>query len=652
MIKINRSIIVFFFCLLGWSSSMAQSGANRAEDSYEKYAYIDAIKLYERIASRGKADANSYMKLGNAYYFNGQYDHANKWYSQLFTEYGNEEIDAEYYYRYAETLKNTGDTTQADKYFDRYAQMIAGRRSMLIREQRDYMSEIQSNSGRYNNIQPIEVNSPSSDYGSTIYNNQLLFATARDTGNFTKRIHTWTGDYHTSIFAADINEDGSLSNAQRYSSGISSKYNESTPVITKDGKTMYFTRNNYDGSRGYDHKRSTLLKIYRATKDDNGKWCDIEEIAINSDEYSTAHPMLNAEETVMYFVSDRPGGFGSSDLWRVAITEDGFGTPQNLGANINTEGRETFPFLATDNVLYFSSDGRPGLGGLDVFAVKIKSDGTYTDIQNVGSPINSEWDDFGYIIDAKTQQGFFSSNRKGDQGNDDIYRFNEDQSLRLECLQNLEVKVIDAETGKVIDGAMMTVFDGFQKPKKQANQSTNGYTRMLTDEECDIFYRVQASADDYLTNEAGVTLAQNAEGVTQLEIALEPEKIKVVKGDDLFKKFNLNPIYFDLDKSTIRPDAAEELVKILAVLEEYPTMVIDIRSHTDSRATHAYNDRLSDRRAQSTRQWLIDQGISPSRLTAKGYGERQLINECADGVQCTDEEHQANRRSEFIVVDL
>jgi len=175
---------------------------------------------------------------------------------------------------------------------------------------------------------------------------------------------------------------------------------------------------------------------------------------------------------------------------------------------------------------------------------------------------------------------------------------------------------------------------------------------MLTDEECGIFYRVQASAENYQTSEAGVTLQEEIGGVTQLEIALEPAKVKVGLGDDLFKKFDLNPIYFDLDKSNIRPDAAEELTKILAVLEEYPTMKIDIRSHTDSRASHAYNDRLSDRRAKSTRQWLIDQGIDASRLTAKGYGERELINECADGVNCSEEAHQANRRSEFIVVEL
>src|SRR5690606_157124 len=318
-----------------------------------------------------------------------------------------------------------------------------------------------------------------------------------------------------------------------------------------------------------------------------------------------------------------------------------------LGASINTEGRETFPYLSADNVLYFSSDGRPGLGGLDVFAMKIKADGTYTDIQYVGEPINSTWDDFAYIIDAETQRGFLSSNRPEGKGNDDIYRFTEARALLLECLQDLEVKVLDAQTGEVIEGALISLFDGHRNLTNETHQLGKDYMTMLTQEECGTFFRVQASAEDYQSNSAGALLRDEIGGITQLEIALEPAKVKVEKGDDLFKKFNLKPIYFDLDKSNIRPDAAEELTKILAVLEEYPSMKIDIRSHTDSRASHAYNDRLSERRAQSTRQWLIDQGIEATRLTAKGYGERQLINDCSDGVNCSEEEHQANRRSEF-----
>ena len=651
MKKINTQIATLFLCMLGWSS-IAQSGVNRANDSYDQYAYIDAINIYERIANKGKADADIYRKLGDSYYFNGQYEEAGKWYGKLFEEYSTDPIDAEYYYRYAETLKSMGETTQADDYFDRYGQMVAGRRAILIRERGDYMSEIRANSGRYD-ISPIEVNSSSSDYGSTIYNNKLLFTTARDTGNFSKRIHTWTGDYYTTIFSADINEDGTLSNAEKFSKGISSKYNESTPVITKDGNTMYFTRNNYDGKRGYNHNRSTLLKIYKATKDENGKWGNVEELPINSDEFSNAHPMLNADETELYFVSDRPNGEGGSDLWKVAITADGdFGTPVNLGANINTDGRETFPYLSADNVLYFSSDGRPGLGGLDVFAVKIKADGTYTEIQNVGEPINSAWDDFAYIIDPQTQRGYFSSNRPEGAGNDDIYRFVETRALQLECLQNLEVRVIDKETGEVIEGAQISLLDGHRNVANKATQEGTQYITILTGEECGIFYRVQASAEEYQSNEAGALLEDKIGGITRLDIALEREKVKVEKGDDLFKTLDLNPIYFDLDKSNIRSDAAQELTKILAVMEEYPSMKIDIRSHTDSRASMAYNDRLSERRAQSTRQWLIDQGIAPDRLTAKGYGERQLINRCADGVDCSEEEHQANRRSEFIVVEL
>ena len=301
--------------------------------------------------------------------------------------------------------------------------------------------------------------------------------------------------------------------------------------------------------------------------------------------------------------------------------------------------------------MYFSSDGRVGLGGLDVYGAGILPNGSFSEVQNLGAPVNTNYDDFAYYIDSQTKNGFFSSNREGGKGDDDIYSFYETRALALQCTQDLRVKVIDARTGAEIKDAGVSLYNVYyENPLTSKAYNGTAYT-FAHDFNCGESYRIRAEKADYLTQEVNVSLP-NESGVTEHTIALEPIKIPLKEGDDLFKVLELNPIYFDLDKHNIRTDAALELAKVLAVLEEYPSMKIDIRSHTDSRASHKYNDQLSDRRAKSTREWLISKGISASRLSAKGYGERELINNCSDGAKCSEEAHQANRRSEFIIVNM
>lgn len=358
------------------------------------------------------------------------------------------------------------------------------------------------------------------------------------------------------------------------------------------------------------------------------------------------------DEATMYFSSDRPGGFGGSDLWQVAIHPSGaFGGPVNMGSAINTEMRDTFPFVTETGELYFSSDGRIGLGGLDVYATKLDRNSNPGEIHNVGAPVNSNADDFAYYIDRNTKNGFFSSNREGGKGNDDIYSFYESKPLQLECIQKLLLTVVDSKTRDIITDANVTLYDRLYNELETSNRYQNDGYVFNNEFKCGEGYRLKVEKNEYTTKEDFVQMNKES-GVTEHTIVLERKKTEVKKGDDLFKVLKLNPIYFDLDKYNIRTDAAAELAKVLAVLEEYPTMKIDIRSHTDSRASHKYNDKLSEGRAKSTREWLIDQGIDASRLTAKGYGERQLINQCADGVKCSEEAHQANRRSEFIIMEM
>jgi outer membrane protein OmpA-like peptidoglycan-associated protein/tetratricopeptide (TPR) repeat protein len=644
-----KNNILFYITIISVFSLNIYSQKARvaaADKKYDNYAFVSAIKTYERVAEKGYKSADMFQKLGNAYYFNGELEKAAQWYGELFAM--TSEVEPAYYYRYAQSLRSIGENDKANQIMEKFDKMSGNdSRGELFAKNENYMDAIKANSGRYK-VEDAGINSPYSDYGTTLYSDKMVFASARDTGSLGHRRHTWTGQPFTKLYVSDVGEEMSLGSPEKFDQSINSKFNESTPVFTKDGKTIYFTRNNYlDGKKGKDGNDNTLVKIYKASLE-NEKWVNITELPFDSDNYSTAHPILSPDEKTMYFVSDMPGTIGLSDLFKVQINDDGtFGNPVNLGRPINTEGRETFPFVNDDNEIYFASDGHPGLGGLDIFVSKINADGTFGKVQNVGMDANSPKDDFGYWIDTKSRRGFFSSNRDGGQGYDDIYKFLE--TKKLLCEQQLYGKVTDLATSEILPGAKISLFDNKFNPMGIVNSDDKG--NYIFSVECGKTYNVRAEKEAYTTKEESVTITAE-DGKTKLDIALEKEECKVTIGDDLGKCFGIKNIYFDFDKSNIRVEAAIDLEKILDVMNQYPKMKLDIRSHTDSRGSFKYNESLSDRRAQSTIAWLIENGVDKVRLTAKGYGENQLINKCADNVDCTEEEHQLNRRSEFIIMEL
>ena len=647
-IFIMKNFTILYITIISVFSlnSYSQQGKIASGDKkYDNYAYIDAIKTYERVADKGYKSEDMFKKLGNSYYFNSEFDKAARWYGELFAM--NTEVEPEYYYRYAQSLKSTGDITKANQILDLFNQKSKkDSRGQLYEDDKNYLDQIKANSGRYK-IENAGINSKYSDYGTAFYLNKIVFASARDTGSLGQRKHKWTGEYFTNLYESDVDSDFNPNVPKKFKSKINSKFHESTPVFTKDGKTVYFTRNNYiDGKKGKDENKITLIKIYKATLE-NDKWTNIMEVPFNSNNYSTAHPALSPDEKTLYFASDMPGTFGQSDLYKVTINNNGgFGPPENLGPGINTEGKETFPFVTDENEIYFASDGHPGLGGLDIFVGKLNEKGV-SNIQNVGADINSPQDDFAYIIDTKSRRGFFTSNKEGGQGSDDIYKFIE--TRRLACVQELYGTITDLATGEILPNTKLTLYDNSFNIINTGYSDQNGnYTFPV---ECGLIYNLRAEKQKYTTKEQNITILKE-NGRTQLSIALEKSECVVTIGDDLGKCFGIKMIYFDLDKSNIRREAALDLEKILDVLKEHPTMKLDIRSHTDSRQTHKYNEALSDRRAKSTIKWLVQNGITPSRLTGRGYGETQLVNGCSDGVPCTEAEHQMNRRSEFIITAL
>jgi len=448
----------------------------KADKKYDKFAYIDAIEIYERVANKGYESPDVFKKLGNAYYFNAELDKAAQWYGKLM-DLG-QEVEPEYYFRYSQSLKSLGEYTKANEMLEKFNQLKGDdSRAQKYEAKKNYLEIIEENSGRYSVENAGAINSKYSDYGSAFFGEELIFASARDTGGIFNRKHKWTNQSFTNLYQSKVNGDGNLEEAEKFSKSTNSKFHESTPVFTKDGKTMYFTRNNYvNGKKGKSGEKVILLKILKATLVDD-KWENVVELPFNSNEYSTAHPALSPDDKTLYFASDMPGTLGASDLYKVSIDGESFGEPENLGPLFNTEARETFPFISDENELYFASDGQLGLGGLDIFVSKMEEDGTFKEIHNVGAPVNSKDDDFALLIDTQTKFGFFTSNRDGGQGYDDIYKFKEKnikRKLNIEAIENYKIDTcyyqkiqfggdITLDNGKVIPNAELSFDPEYEK---------------------------------------------------------------------------------------------------------------------------------------------------------------------------------------------
>jgi len=644
----NMKCLLFIAFSFGFMLHAQDKKTQRAKQDFNSYAYAEAIESYEKLVKEGYTSEEIYKNLGDAYYQKGDYNASAYWYEQLFN-LSDITVDAEYLYKYAQTLKSSGDYTGSDAWMQKFTeQKKADIRALKFKQNKDYLQSIKKNSGRYD-LKNIAINSTSADFAPSFFGEQLIFSTARDTGRILKSVHKWNNKPFTNLYTAKVSENGEYMAAERLSKKLNKKTHESSTAFTKDGSTVYFTRNNSkNGNFLRDKEGLSRLKIYRATLVD-GLWKDVMELPFNSENYSVAHPTLSKDEKKLYFASDMPGTYGQSDIFEVDINEDGtFGVPKNLGNEINTESRETFPFVTGDDVLYFASDGHPGLGGLDIFATKI-DDLNAIYILNLGEPVNSVQDDFSFIIDEETKKGLFASSREGGVGSDDIYSFTETKSLDLICKTIITGVVKEKETGGALGNTEIKLFNS--ENGLVSSSSTNEMGVFTTEGNCaKDSYKIVASKNDYEEGDSTFVI-EKGDDVSDVEIILTQVDKSAPLGTDLAKYLNIEPIYFDFDKYSIRDDARASIDKVLAYLNEYPKVNIQVRSHTDSRANEQYNQLLSENRAKATAEYLIEKGISSDRISYKGYGETTLTNSCDNAVPCSKENHQLNRRSEFIVVE-
>lgn len=599
----------------------------QANKLFERKAYVKAAEMYEQLGTKKEVLQN----LGDSYYYNFQMLNAVRAYGQLFFEH-KDSLKPEVYFRYANALKGTADFEKGDAIMSEY----------LGYEQNTpkFMKNITRNSAFTYKLVLMSKNKNNGDFGISFFGEKVVFASLRNSENAS---YGWNERPYLDLFSATVNNEGQLTNVEPFSEEINTKTHESSAVFTSDLKTMYFNRTGEKQVEIGD-QRFASVKIYKAEFKD-GKWTNVVMLPFSSDQYSVQHPALSKDEKKLYFASDMQGTIGSFDIFVVDINDDGtYSQPRNLGENINTIHREQFPFIADDGSLYFASDGHQGHGNLDNFISYKVNETDFSKPENLGLTINSEMDDFNLILDYKTGKGYFSSNRTGD---DNLYTVTMEENKLLFAVEGV---VRDKNSLQLLPGTTVKLFNEVGDLLEEVIVGKDG--DFVFNTEPDKKYKVMAFRDFYIPAEAYFDTSEKGKVYIDLEMKVESysDAEKNIKKDAEGSFFiELENIYFDLDKSVIKPQAAQVLDVLIALLKKYPYMEIEIGAHTDTRASDMYNLRLSNRRAASALEYLVQNGIERKRLRSIGYGETRPLIICPKN-DCTETEHGINRRCTFRII--
>jgi len=622
----RKIYVTLSFVMVSGMLSAQNQYTKTADKLFNRYEYVDAAKEYLKLAEGSKADNYVYKQLAESYYNVFNTKEAVKWYAKVVEQ----KQDAETYYKYAQMLKAEGNFKEADKQMQQFAQLAPNdQRAKAFKSNPNYLPELRGQAKLYN-IVKSDVSSDKTDFGAVLTNdNNVYFASARNTS---KRNSNFNEEPYLDIYRATYNANGTISDAVAVDN-LNTKWHDGPVSITSDGNTMYY------GSESFNEKEFTKDKeknakfgkiyLYKATKEGD-TWSNVKPLPFNNRGYDVRNPSISKDGKTLYFSSNMPGGFGGEDIWKVSVNGDEYGTPENLGAKVNTEANESFPYITDDNILFFSSNGKQGFGGLDVFRMDLNKG---SDAMNVGEPVNTSKDDFAFTYNASKKVGFFSSNR---DGNDDIFKADPVCNFRA------IIVVKDAKTGKVIEDASVFVTDVNQKNLATINTDVNGTA--ITQLACLPTFVSYASKSGYENSSINRFEFEESElGLdVNFELTLNPIMPIITETEVI-----LQPIYFEFDRSNITAEGAAELDKLVIVMNEHPNMVIFAKSHTDSRGSDKYNMNLSDRRAKATVQYLISKGIAKDRISGQGFGESEPKVACKP---CNEEQHAQNRRSEFLIV--
>lgn len=646
----NQRYLGILICTLmlfaGFVAAQEQpSLRDRADELYRRYEYANAVKLYTKLVDTRKPRLQDLERLAESYWKMNDYESAENWYARVIQE---ADSSPENRLRYGEVLKVNGKYAEAKQQLEAYAAQGGNASSIAVQMAGcDSALRWMASPTLHRLRNEATVNTVNSEFSAFPIGNQVYYA-GEPTGESSASTYGWTGNAFLRVYTAPLSAEGAIGTSSVAEESINNgEYHVGPVTAEKDGNTLYITRT-YVGKEGERQKigrhryRTQLLELYIYHRKEGG-WVSEPFVYNNVKEYSVGHATLSVDGNVLYFVSDMPGGQGGTDIWYSERQTDGtWGNPVNAGPAINSVGDELFPGVGPDGTLYYSSDGFAGMGGLDIYR-STGSKNQWNSPENLKYPVNSASDDFAYVFcreDETGFQGFLSSDRKGGKGGDDIYSFSFDKPKIIIVLKGI---TSDKTTGERLPATTVTLYSGEREIVAKQQSGNEGTFEFVLDRNRD--YTVLGQKEGYHADSAKVS----TKGITQsdtLEVALLLEPVFRVG-----QTFELENIYYDFDKYNIRPDAAAILDELVRTLRDNPTLKIELSSHTDSRGSHAYNETLSQRRAQSAVDYLVSRGIARDRMVAKGYGETQLVNRCADGVACSPAEHQANRRTEVTVLE-
>ena len=632
----NIKLLFIAIVLIGTSMFGQTQKQKKAERQFDSFSFVKAIKTYEKMVDTSFNQYYAMRKLGDAYIMLRQPEKALPIYEQVVKQ---ENVPSEYFLYYAQTLRATGNYEASKEWMKKYrdAGNKEDARVKNFFKNEDLASGI-FNSVEKNTLTKVNFNSKYNDFGAIAFNDQIIFASSRHIAAAVKRVYAWDNQPLLDLYQVP-SEGGTVDNVVQLGGSVNSIHHEGPATYSPVRNKIYFSRNN---SNDAIENGVMQVGIYSADLV-NGKWENVKPTNLNNANYIVYHPSLSKDGSKLYFASDMPGGFGGTDIYVSVVNEDGsLGEAKNLGAVVNTEGNEAFPFIhPEEDTLYFSSDGFVGYGLMDVFASVKDENDEIVNVINLGEPINSNKDDFGYYLSDDGFKGYISSNRKGGVGGDDIYAFTRIPPLTLKG------QIFDAVNNEPVAGAKVVLArENGEELAYFITEEDGSYTHLIPRDEK---FVLKGSKEKYQNVEqkfSSFGLEKEKEIIVDLNIPFAPIENVVILAD-------LGIIYFDFDKWNIRPDAALELDKVVTLMNKYPGMVIRLESHTDSRAEDEYNMVLSNKRAKSTYDYIISKGISPDRIPKyEGFGESQLVNKCSNGVKCTPAEHQMNRRTEFIILKM
>jgi outer membrane protein OmpA-like peptidoglycan-associated protein len=622
-----------------------------ADKYYNRYSYYEAIPMYEQLLAKTPSNLRVCEKLADSYKKINDSENAERCYAILAN---NPVAKPEDMLRYAQALAQNGKYELSGKWYQKYSEAFPDdKRGTQFHKLYQNVNSLMADSGSFI-IKKMPFNLTGSDFSPAYYGKEIVFVSSREKKSIVRSIYNRTSSSFLDLYITTKDSSG----VKSFSSELNSIYHEGPVTFSRNLDTIIFTRSNYYNKKfGKSVEGINKLKLYQAVW--NGYvWTNIVPLPFNSDQYSLGHPALNAKGDALCFASDMPGSIGGTDLYisRVITDSQGnksWGKPENLGQEINTQGNEMFPFIDKEGNLWFASDGLPGLGGLDIFYAKGLNN-KFTNPLNPGYPLNTRFDDFGYITQNSGNDGYISSGRNNLPGNDDIFSVRHKIAVPPPKIPKpaiasakfiLKGRVYSADKLTPFPNSTALLLNKADSITRRTQCDENGNFSFILKPESEYSVRVEV-------NSPGIKCSSNTsecstKGLTS-DVTFE-QSFPVFCVGDVIKVEN---IYYDLNKYNIRPDAALELDKLFDIMKSYPLMKIELRSHTDSRGTPASNMILSDRRANAAAEYLFSKGISRNRITGKGYGDTMPLNKCIKGVKCTEEEFQKNRRTEFKILSL